>query len=634
MKRQQRKLNKSKEKNIVQQEIINVSQLRVTNKNLKIYYLIVFLVAFFTYSNTFNHKYVLDDYSVIKQNFVTQKGIEGIPIHFKTGYRYGFWNSPDNLYRPLTLAFFALEWEISEDDPTFYHVVNVIIFSILCVVIFIFLRLILPNISNTIHLLIAVLFATHPIHTEVTANIKSLDEIFSLLFSLISLILFFKLLRKRNIFINILFQLSFLLGMLSKENTILFVLIIPLTAYFFTNEKPLKIILNSLYLLIPVLIFFAMREKAIGQYLHLSKTSYIDNVLVAAPNIFVRTATAFKILGMYFLKLVVPYPLACDYSYNQIKLVNWTNIYAIVSLVFHLSLGIFAIVKFKKKNIFSYLILFYFISMALTSNLIYLIGTSFGERLLFTPSLPFVMFLGLGIGLLFKELNKSVPLKTLIITIPIVGVYLYLTIDRNKDWRTSLSLYEADIKKSPDSGHMNYYYALELMNAVAMKDGVVVKPEYLDSAIKYFRKSLKITPTFAEAYEQMGLAYYRKNQWDTALVYFDSALVYFPTKYSTYSYIGAIYFNRRQLQQAVDVFEKAVRYNPKFADGWFNLGSAYGETGQYEKAIEAFKKCLEFDPKKAEAYYFIGITYKNLGKPDLAEPYFQKAYSLKPSLKK
>ena len=62
-------------------------------------------------TNTFNHGYVLDDISAITENYVVQKGVESIPVIWETNYRYGYWNDPGSLYRPLALSLFAcLVW--------------------------------------------------------------------------------------------------------------------------------------------------------------------------------------------------------------------------------------------------------------------------------------------------------------------------------------------------------------------------------------------------------------------------------------------------------------------------------------------------------------------------------------------
>src|SRR4051812_11827674 len=83
--------------------------------------LIAAAVGFFLYIGTVNYTYVLDDYSTIKENFVVQKGISGIPTILKTSYRYGYWASNDELYRPLSLIMFAVEWQFFPDTPAAGH---------------------------------------------------------------------------------------------------------------------------------------------------------------------------------------------------------------------------------------------------------------------------------------------------------------------------------------------------------------------------------------------------------------------------------------------------------------------------------------------------------------------------------
>ncbi|NSW44967.1 MAG: tetratricopeptide repeat protein [Bacteroidales bacterium] len=604
------------------------------------YYVFIFLVAFIAYANTINHGYVLDDFSVIKENFVVKQGTAGIATILKTGYRYGYWNSPDNLYRPLPLIMYAIEWEIWPDNPKAGHVINLLLYGLLCVLLFKLLQKIFANYSILLAFITTLFFVLHPIHTEVVANIKSRDEILAFLFSIASILLLFKYLstKKRGAFISALF--TFLLALLSKESAITFLAIIPLIFYFFTKEKKSTYFTLSLLYFIPVLIFFAMRYRAIGNQAHLDQTSMVDNLLVAAPDFITRTATAIKLLGLYIWKLLIPYPLACDYSYNQIAIVGFDDIYVLISLLFYLIIAVFAIWKFKQKHILSFAILFFFITMSVYSNLIILIGTSFGERLLFVPSLAFTISISYFVLKIFNSLEKQVEFskvfsdKVFFIILPILIIYLGLTWSRNKDWKSSLSLYEADILKSPQSAHMNYYYGLEIMKGKAMENGIVVKPEYLDTAIYYFKKARKIVPTFADAYDQLGLAYFRKNELDKALAYYDTCLKLAPGKSITYSNMGVIYFNRQQYDKALEAYENAVRYDPKFSDAWMNLGSTYGTLGRFNEAIAAFKKCIEYNPQNAMAHYFIGITYQNLGDKTNADYYLNKSYELNPSLKK
>ena len=69
-------------------------------------------LGFLLYINTFGHDFALDDFSAISENYITKKGVEGIPTIWKKHYRFGYWNSPGELYRPLPLTMFAIEWDI------------------------------------------------------------------------------------------------------------------------------------------------------------------------------------------------------------------------------------------------------------------------------------------------------------------------------------------------------------------------------------------------------------------------------------------------------------------------------------------------------------------------------------------
>src|SRR4051812_5281729 len=70
--------------------------------------LVVAVVGFLLYANTLNHKYALDDYSLIIENTVTQKGVKAIPEIFKTGYRSGYNSIDVQLYRPTSKAMYAV----------------------------------------------------------------------------------------------------------------------------------------------------------------------------------------------------------------------------------------------------------------------------------------------------------------------------------------------------------------------------------------------------------------------------------------------------------------------------------------------------------------------------------------------
>ncbi|HRS39160.1 MAG TPA: hypothetical protein P5292_08275, partial [Bacteroidia bacterium] len=98
--------------------------------------LIVAIVAFLVYANTFQHGWALDDWGVIPDNKLTKRGISAIPEIMSTTYRTGMDVSDHTLYRPLSKATFAIEWSISPDNPSLGHLDNVILYALTCFLLF------------------------------------------------------------------------------------------------------------------------------------------------------------------------------------------------------------------------------------------------------------------------------------------------------------------------------------------------------------------------------------------------------------------------------------------------------------------------------------------------------------------
>src|ERR1051326_705048 len=140
--------------------------------------LIIAALAFLLYANTLGHQFTRDDYSAIKENTITKKGSSAIGEIVHTTYRSGWTGNDYELYRPLSKIVFALEWGFSPDDPQLGHFIHVVFYALSGFLLFYALSLYL-NGNLLIAFLASSIFVAHPIHTEVGASIKSLDELLS-----------------------------------------------------------------------------------------------------------------------------------------------------------------------------------------------------------------------------------------------------------------------------------------------------------------------------------------------------------------------------------------------------------------------------------------------------------------------
>ncbi len=205
---------------------INLTQLK------KYLGLLLAAIAFLLYANTLNHDYTVDDGTVMQNNKIVKKGVSAIPEIFTTAYRKGFWDRNESLYRPLSVAMFAVEWQIAPENPSIGHWVNVLLYVLTAWVLFRFLVNLFKD--DWLFAFIATLiYVIHPIHTEVVANIKSRDEILCFLFLILSFNSFLKFLDRAKPFYALGVLFYFILSLLSKESSVTAIAIFPLIAYFF-----------------------------------------------------------------------------------------------------------------------------------------------------------------------------------------------------------------------------------------------------------------------------------------------------------------------------------------------------------------------------------------------------------------
>src|SRR6185369_15456580 len=138
------------------------------------------------YIQTAGYSFALDDYSAILENSVTKDGIHAIPTIFKTSYRFGYPLQGDELYRPLSKSVFAIFWSLAPNNPLPLHLLNIVLYAATGFLLFTTLCRFLPQ-NIYIAFFSSILFIAHPIHSEVVANIKSLDEILAFFFFVCSL---------------------------------------------------------------------------------------------------------------------------------------------------------------------------------------------------------------------------------------------------------------------------------------------------------------------------------------------------------------------------------------------------------------------------------------------------------------
>jgi tetratricopeptide (TPR) repeat protein len=570
----------------------------------------LFILSFLFYFNTVHNEYALDDDVVITYNEYVQQGVSGISQILSTDIYESYYrqnNAEQQLtggrYRPLSIVTFAIDKQLFGNEPGGKHLVNALLYALSIVVIFsCFYRSF--RLSLAVSLFSAFLFAIHPIHTEVVANIKSRDEILSLLFYVLTIIYFLKW-KDTDRKIYLLSTLGmFFLALLSKEYAVTLLVILPAVAFVFRRENILQSLKAGVWLLFPFIVYALLRYKFVGIGSVVQTDPLNDPYLFASGT--ERTATCFYILLKYLSSLLVPVPLSADYSFSQIAYRSFSDPGVWISILIYASFiagTLYGLYKRKKLAIAG---LIYVLNLALVSNFIFNIGATMGERLIYHSSLGFCLAAGLLLEPVFQKKSYAVKVAIAAATTMLLAFCIYIIIPRNNDWKNSDTLFIHDVEVVPNSVLVNSNAARGyIYKAFAAKDANQKKALF-EKAGGYALKALKLHPAFTNAHINYGLILFHLGQYDSCIAHWKQAYNLLPSN-PQIKVNAQILFNKgmeaglKDVNTAIYFLKGSTEVIPLNPVYWSNLGGAYYTNHQFEEARQCWNKTLQLDPNDDNA---------------------------------
>ncbi|HNW60181.1 MAG TPA: tetratricopeptide repeat protein [bacterium] len=562
------------------------------------------LLAFMLYANTLGHDFVLDDRMVITENSFTRAGLSSIPDLLSHDSLRGYLQEDTRYltggrYRPLSLILFAILYEFFGAQPALFHLVTVMLYAIACLLLYAVLRRMVGPPEGqpwylTLPFVTVLLFAVHPVHTEVVANIKSCDEILALLGGLAA---WYAALRYGDTPHPRWLALSgaaLFLGLLSKESAIAFVAIIPLSLWMTRlPRRQVNRVMASLAL--AAVLFLALRYAVLGfaspQTLELLNNPFLE--ATAAQ----KWATITLTLGIYLRLLVFPHPLTYDYYPYHIALTGWSDWHVLASLLLYAGLFLFALLFLRKRNLAAFGVSFYLLALALVSNLLFPVGTFMAERFLFTPSIGFCLVLAVtGAALQRKMAHAAIAVAVLLIAM----LFAAQTIARNPVWKDNYTLTTTDVRISAHSASANASAADWLIVRQAATPDPRLKKALIDSAFVYLHRAIRIHPRYGRALAMLADNSNKlRNDIDSSLYYYRRLYEINPRWPNVAYNLGTLRLDHRpaEIDSAIYWLNKATLLFPQNAGAWKNLGYAYFARQQYARAAECYLKSLQLDPR-------------------------------------
>ena len=610
--------------------------------------LIILSIAFLSYFNTFTNSFHFDDFRYIIHN-----------EEFKEYNQQSFSVSGtlSNLSnRSIVLATLYLNHSLDGFNVFGFHVLNLTVHIITCLLIFLFAKeaLLFNKTLKTeygsksqlnIPLMAALLFAVHPMNTQAVTYITGRTTSLAVCFYIASFLFFIKGLRQ-NLTYKILFyalSMAFLTAGYGSKIIILTAPVMFIVFYlFFTPLKTtflkhffksnfVRIIIQAMVITSPFMLVLISRHLNLQNIRGIdfgllqklftpiqSKLMHLDSFTRDHINSSIYLLTEFKVIVFYYFKMIfLPFNQNIDPHFPVASGIADPVVLLSLSIII---LCLYAGTYFYQKNrLIAFGIFWFFITLLPTSSVLPLLDTVTEHRLY----LPFVgitliipLYLNRFISRHKKSSFKQLTYFILLVFLPII-VFSILTVKRNFVWKDEKSLWSDAAEKSPRMSR-------PFNNLGEAFD----KEKDYEKAIQALKKAISISPTGYKPYNNLGKIYGRLGQFDPAIKNLKLALKYRPDYPIGHYNLGKIYDLKGMLDDAIEEYSTAFKQQKDFFEACFNLANVYDKKGQYKKALDTYFICRKFKPSFPKIYFAIGNIFIKTGNLDEAFKYYSSTVEL------
>ena len=579
------------------------------------------LVTMALYWPATGHDFVnYDDDEYVLDNTHVTSGLtwEDARWAFRSGYAAN--------WHPVTWLSHMLDCQMFGLNPWGHHLTNVLLHALNAALVFALLRQMTGATWRS--LLVAALFAVHPLRVESVAWVAERKDVLSACFGLLALVFYARYARQRSVVASpetkagvvpalgprparldyglALFFLA--LGLMSKPMLVTWPLVMLLLDYWpLERFKP-----GSVWRLVREKIpFFALAAAT-------SVVTFVvqGGAMTMGENfpLGVRSGNALISYCRYLGKLFWPRGLGVFYPHPE----HWPP--AKVLLASGVILGI-SMLLFAQRRRSPFLLMgwLWFVGMLVpVIGLVQVGDQAMADRYTYLPSL------GLLILAIWGAYELTQRWRYAVVALSVAGwaaIVLCLVLTRQQlgHWKDSETLFRhaLEVTENNHIAHNNLGNALE-------------KKGQIDEAIRQFQEALRLKPDDALSHNNLGSALEKKGQTDEAISQYQEALRLKPDLALAHHNLGLALAEKGRNDEAISQYQEAIRLKPYYADPHYNLGIALGKKGRNDEAVSQYQEAIRLKPYYAAPHNNLGNALVRKGQTDEAIRQYQEALCLKP----
>ena len=416
-------------------------------------------LATLVYANSLENDFAYDDLHIIHENPGIHS-LQTLPGALTEPYWPGRFGRELGLWRPTTTAFLGLQYALSGENATLYHVINVLAHGAVSVLVLLLLVELMPLAAA---FAAGLVFAVHPVHVEAVANVIGIAELLATGFLLWACLLHVRGPEQtgwgRALAMGGLYALAF-------------------------GAKEIAVTLPGAIFLLD-----AARQRLgfheLPDYLRRRWRAYLVMLVVAITLLFLRwhvlgsIASPLSALGadlleeipriwtvaevwMHYVRLwVFPMDLSADYAPDVIPIsIGWHGA-NLVGLGMGLLVLVGTLVAWRRPEMVAdrdtaraaaFGVVWFMITVSPVSNVLFLSGVLLAERTLYLPSVG----LAAATGWLVVRVARERPRAAWVALFVALSLGSWRTWTRNPTWRDNLTVFGQLIEDYPHSGRSQW----------------------------------------------------------------------------------------------------------------------------------------------------------------------------------
>ena len=493
--------------------------------------------------------------------------------------KWAFTNYYEANWHPLTWLSHALDCQWFGLNPVGHHYVNVFLHAVNALLLFWVLQSATKRTWPS--LLVAALFALHPVNVESVAWASERKNVLSMMFLLLGLGAYGWYAKKPVMGRYFLVAACFACGLMAKPQviTLPFVLLLwdywPLRRFETATAKELLVEKTPLFGLALASAVITMRAQKAGGAIH----------NFAAYSFRVRLENAIVAYTRYIGKAFWPTRLSPLYPHPLDLLRLWQVVASILILAL-----VSVVVIRNRRHGYMFTGWFWFVG-----TLVPMVGLiQVGEQAM-ADRYAYLPFVGLFVMVCWAadewvQTHASAARWLTVAAVAVLGTLGWLTYRQIGYWRDSETLWSYALRVTPVRSYKAHF------NLAMAYD----QQSRFDEAIQQLRES--IDPRDDDPQIHLGLGIYDQRHGD--------------------------------IQDAIDEFQTTLRLTTDSAmkgDAYSNLGSAYRQVRDFDRARESFTRALQINPRQTVALINLGLLAQRENHYDEAIGYYTRAMSVEPT---